>query len=237
MYTKEVAKKVGIHPNTVRLYEAWGYISAVPRQANGYRLFDERHLTQLKIVRLAFQQEFIQHQLRHYATNIVKLSGATQFKKAIKAATQYRTFLKSELTYTMAAIDIASELLAMRPQSAETYTHQQIAVKLQLTEETIRNWERNGLFSVARNAQNRRCYTALDVQKLYVIRTLRSAHFSIASIRHLFEARAAGEMDIQAMLQIPAFQQEFYHATDALTDNLNKAITDVNAIIALLKTL
>lgn len=66
MYTKEVAKQVGIHPNTVRLYEAWGYISAVPRQANGYRLFDERHLTQLKIVHLAFQQEFIQHQLRHY---------------------------------------------------------------------------------------------------------------------------------------------------------------------------
>lgn len=32
MQTSEIAKKAQVHPNTVRLYEEWQYISAVPRK-------------------------------------------------------------------------------------------------------------------------------------------------------------------------------------------------------------
>ncbi|MFJ7638191.1 MerR family DNA-binding transcriptional regulator [Peribacillus sp. NPDC097225] len=39
MRTNEVAKKVKVHPNTVRLYEDWGFISSVPREANTYRRY------------------------------------------------------------------------------------------------------------------------------------------------------------------------------------------------------
>ena len=37
MKTSEIARMVGVHPNTVRLYEARGYIAPVPRAGNGYR--------------------------------------------------------------------------------------------------------------------------------------------------------------------------------------------------------
>ena len=33
-----------VHPNTVRLYEEWGFLPPVPRAPNGYRLYDQRHL-------------------------------------------------------------------------------------------------------------------------------------------------------------------------------------------------
>jgi len=46
--TSEIAKMMGIHPNTVMLYEKWGYIAPVPRKENGYRVYTEIHLEQIK---------------------------------------------------------------------------------------------------------------------------------------------------------------------------------------------
>ena len=39
---------MGIHPNTVMLYEKWGYIASVQRKKNGYRVYTETHLEQMK---------------------------------------------------------------------------------------------------------------------------------------------------------------------------------------------
>ena len=75
MRTSELAKLCGVHPNTVRLYEQWHYISPVPRGQNNYRQYSDVHLKQLQIARLAFRQEFIQNNLRKKATKIVRLAG------------------------------------------------------------------------------------------------------------------------------------------------------------------
>ncbi|KYG30035.1 MerR family DNA-binding transcriptional regulator [Alkalihalobacillus trypoxylicola] len=64
MRTSEIAELSQVHPNTVRLYEEWQYISPVPRKPNGYRVYSALHLKQMKIARLAFKQEFIQNNLR-----------------------------------------------------------------------------------------------------------------------------------------------------------------------------
>jgi len=37
--TSDIAKSVGAHSNTVRLYEEWGFLPPVPRAPNSYRLF------------------------------------------------------------------------------------------------------------------------------------------------------------------------------------------------------
>lgn len=233
MRTNEIATQARVHVNTVRLYEQWGYISPVPRLANGYREYSERHMQQMRIARLAFEHEFIQNNLRKKATAIVQLSGHEQFHEALVAAQQYDGFLQRELTYANEAVCVVTAILQRQAKSSTTYTHQQMAQKLDVTEEVLRNWERNGLYCVARNAQNRRLYTEADFEKLLVIRTLRSAHFSIASILTLF-MQLTPTTSIDELLSKQPFTSEFYHVTDELIVNVKKARENVARIIDIL---
>ncbi|QBP40974.1 MerR family transcriptional regulator [Paenisporosarcina antarctica] len=239
MLTNEIAKKAQVHPNTVRLYEQWQFISPVPRRPNGYRVYYDIHLKQMYIARLAFKQEFIQNNLRKMATKIVRLSGQEKFQDSLQAAHHYFYFLQSEYTYAKKAVHMANTLLQHTNSSNKIYTHKEVSTNLQVTEDTIRNWERNGLFTVKRNAQNRRQYSEEDIQKLLIIRTLRSAHFSITSILHLFEEIKEVEQvaDIHTLLNTLKFKHEFYHVTDELELNLKRAVTDVQSIIAILEQL
>ena len=49
--TSRIASAVGIHPNTVRLYERIGFITAPERLANGYRVYSAADLDRLAIIR------------------------------------------------------------------------------------------------------------------------------------------------------------------------------------------
>ncbi len=62
--TLEVARIIGIHPNTVRMYEEWGVIPKARRRENGYRVFTDFHIDQLKLVRTGLQIEVLQNGLR-----------------------------------------------------------------------------------------------------------------------------------------------------------------------------
>jgi DNA-binding transcriptional MerR regulator len=53
--TSQLAKKLNIHPNTVRFYEKIKFISPVKREKNNYRLFTERHYLQIKIIKLLYK--------------------------------------------------------------------------------------------------------------------------------------------------------------------------------------
>ena len=62
--TSEIAKIIGIHPNTVRLYEELELIPKPDRMPNGYRVFTDLHIEQFRLARLAFQVEVLQNGLR-----------------------------------------------------------------------------------------------------------------------------------------------------------------------------
>ncbi|UDK95963.1 MerR family transcriptional regulator [Lysinibacillus sphaericus] len=239
MRTSEIAQLVQVHPNTVRIYEEWKFISPVPRKENGYREYSYLHLIQMKIARLAFRQEFIQSNLRKKATKIVLLSGSERFKECLHAAQSYLSFLQTEYDYALKAVKTVEHLLQNQPTSTETFSHKTVASMLQLTEETLRNWERNNLFTVKRNTQNRRIYSERDIQKLLIIRTLRSAHFSITSIANLFREMEQSKEDFNLLqiLQSSTFKDDFFHVTDDLITQLKIAMKDLESIIAILKTL
>ena len=241
MNTSTIANYAGVHPNTVRLYEKWGYISPVPRAANGYRQYTPLHQQQMIIARLAFRQEFIQNNLRKRATKIVRLSGKEHFSEALNEAGNYLQHLHDEHQFVLKAIKQVAQLLQQPTlfQELPIMTHRDIASRLQLTEETLRNWERNGLYEVPRNSQNRRQYREQDYQKLLIIRVLRSAHFSIAAILHLFEQLDyfSTTTDIQRLLNTPKFATYVLHVTDQLELNLRKAMEDVHDINNRLLTL
>ena len=50
--TSEVAQMMGIHPNTVRFYEEWGLITKPIREKNGYRIYTDADIRQIKIIRV-----------------------------------------------------------------------------------------------------------------------------------------------------------------------------------------
>ena len=70
--TTEVAKIIGIHPNTVRMYEEWGLIPLAERKPNGYRVFTDFHIEQLRLARIAFQIEVLQNGLRKKVVEIIR---------------------------------------------------------------------------------------------------------------------------------------------------------------------
>lgn len=73
--TAEVAAAIGVHPNTIRFYEEQGLLSLIPRLKNGYRVFGETHLLQVKLIRFAFQAEILSSNLRKSAIDIVKTAA------------------------------------------------------------------------------------------------------------------------------------------------------------------
>ena len=51
--TSEIARAVGVHPNTVRLYEVWGFLPPIPRDPrNGYRRYSPEEIDRLRIIRM-----------------------------------------------------------------------------------------------------------------------------------------------------------------------------------------
>ena len=74
--TTEVAKIIGIHPNTVRMYEQWGLIPLAERKFNGYRVFTDFHIEQLRLIRITFQIEVLQNGLRKKVVETIKLSAS-----------------------------------------------------------------------------------------------------------------------------------------------------------------
>lgn len=89
--TSQIAKIVGLHPNTVRMYEKWGVIHKPERKSNGYRIYNDIHIKQFQLARTAFQIEVIQAGLRERIIDVVKLSAEYRFDDAIKLAKEYRT--------------------------------------------------------------------------------------------------------------------------------------------------
>jgi hypothetical protein len=52
--TSDLAKAVGIHPNTVRRYVDRGLLPPVERSPSSYRRFTQRHLDCLRLARLVY---------------------------------------------------------------------------------------------------------------------------------------------------------------------------------------
>ena len=74
--TIDIARRMGIHVNTVRLYEKCALIPKPERLPNGYRVFTDLHIEQFKLARAALRVEVLQNGLRKQAVNIIKVSAA-----------------------------------------------------------------------------------------------------------------------------------------------------------------
>lgn len=109
--TAEVAKIIGVHPNTVRLYEKLELIPRVNRLPNGYRVFTDYHIEQFKLARTALKVEVLQNGLRKKIINVVKLSAKGKFQEAINCTDDYINQIKQERKNAEEAIELSKKLL------------------------------------------------------------------------------------------------------------------------------
>ena len=223
--TTEVAKIIGIHPNTVRMYEIWELIPLAERKPNGYRIFTDFHIDQLRLARIAFQIEVLQNGLRKKVIEIIKLSAKSDFDKALVFAEEYLSQIQREQRNAEEAISIAKQiLLGNSVESALFLKRKEVSDYLDISIDTLRNWERNGLLQIKRKQNGYRVYTSNDIERLKMIRTLRLANYSLEAILRMLNALEQNpQINIKQVLNTPQSDSDIVSVCDKLISSLKDA--------------
>lgn len=234
--TSEIAKIYDVHPNTVRLYEKWKLIPEAKRQNNGYRVFTDFHVEQFKLARTALQMEVLQNGLRKTSITIIKLSAAGDFDHAITLSEDYLRQITTEQQKAQEAIQIVTNILSgaeEREEKSQLFlTRNETAKHLQVTIDTLRNWELNGLLTVKRRQNGYRVYTQEDLKRLKIIRSLRCANYSLSSILRMLGALSQDpSVNIQAVIDTPKDDEDIVSVCDKLVTSLKIAKVNVESII------
>ena len=236
--TSEIAKIIGIHPNTVRLYERLNLISKPERQSNGYRIFTDLHLEQFKLARTALKVEILQNGLRKKVIDIIKASANKNFDKSIILAKSYLQQIKTEQRNAEEAIEIVRQVLSKTNQRTNKLylTRKETANYLQISIDTLRNWEMNGLLTVKRKHNGYRVYTDKDIDQLKIIRSLRCANYSLSAILRMLGALSDNsKVDIRKVIDTPNENEDIVSAYDNLLTSLSHAEQNALDILACLK--
>lgn len=190
--TSQIAALCGVHPNTVRLYEELGYIPPVPRAENGYRLYSEIHLEYVRLVRTALKSTWLGGVIRKKALSVVLLSAASSYEDAMRAAREHLALVRAEREKAEIAAGLleawASDKDNLAGSAGPLWKSSEAAERLDITYDMLRSWERNGLITVPRNRESGyRIFGRDEIRRLYVIRALRKARFSLMSIHNMLK--------------------------------------------------
>lgn len=187
--TSEIAKLLGLHPNTVILYEKWGYIAPVERKRNGYRIYTETHLDQMKLVRLALRSELIKSYMKFEVQNIIRSAAHGELTKALELSKEYLTHIQNEMTNEFKVIKIIQAILKSDPLEEKNISLNRngAAILLGLSINVIINCERYGLLEVPRSTNGYRIYGNYEIKQLRVIKALREEKYSTQCIGRMLK--------------------------------------------------
>lgn len=239
--TSELAEAVGIHPNTVRLYEQWGLLPPIPRNPNGYRLFTRSHLEQLRLARIALRCAFVVGDIRKSAVAIIKTAASGPLENALEKAYTHLELIKTERGKAEEALRLVEQWLH-GPTVEDTSPPRHIkntAGLLGVTTDTLRNWELNGLIRVPRDPKNGyRQYGKNEINRLKVIRTLRVANYSIMAVLRMMLHIDKGKKDnIRTILDTPDPGEDIVYATDKWISTLIETEKNADEIIEQIKSM
>lgn len=235
--TLEVAKIMGIHPNTVRFYEKWGLITKPVREKNGYRVFTDLHLYQIQVARHGFEIEILQNGLRKKIVDMVKTCASCDFDGAIRQTEEYLIQLKKERAAAEEAIRIVQDMLhGERKENQLCMKRKEVSGYLDISVDALRNWEMNGLLTIKRKQNGYRIYTDGDIRQLKIIRVLRCANYSLEAIRRMMcKLSENPEADIRKILDTPEQDDTIISACDRLLLSISNAEKNAGKIMTLLK--
>ena len=113
----------------------------------------------------------------------------------------------------------------------------QAAVSLEITKDVLRDWERNGLIAVPRDSSGYRVYGAREMDRLKIIRTLRSAHYSMMSILRMLRRMDQGEMNLRQAINTPDEEEDIVNAADRYCTALQQAEQDAMEMLEKLSSM
>jgi DNA-binding transcriptional MerR regulator len=239
--TSDLARAVGIHPNTVRLYVEWGLIPPVERNESGYRLFTQKHLDCLRLARTIYATEYPGRDLRASSNEIIQCAVADDWQGALEKAREHLVAVKAELKQA----DTAANLLEhwaqnMAEESGEDpLATGEVSKLLSISMDVLRNWERNGLISVRRNSYNNyRLFGKKEIERLRIIRMLSHAGYShMAMLRMFIELDGGKTRGLKKVLDTPREDEDIFtaadhwlttlHSQEKLAKNVFKMISEI----------
>ena len=186
-----MAKTTGVKEGTIRYYERCGFLETVDRLSNGYRVYTEHHLYQVKICQLVFCG-FVNRKLRKVSMNLIAAAKEWNLNVYETVAAEYQKAIQEDIERTRKVIEIAIDKTSLRQLSSTQYTKKQAAILVGTTEESIRNWERNGLIPQAVPYQ-KRYYSQAIINRMHVIRLLLDTGYSIMAIYQFLQKIDSGE--------------------------------------------
>lgn len=216
--TTDVARALGVHPNTVRLYEKLGFLPSIARAKNNYRLFTMDHITQMRLAREALVCTWLGGDVRKTALDMVYLGAGGERKAALECAYKLLALVRSERTQAEAAAEFVELWAQGAPLEVEPgeFTIGAAASLLKTTVDALRNWERNGLLRVPRNPRNGyRLYGSIEIGRARVIRMLvLSGYSQMAILRMLLRFDSGLKMDLGQILDTPRSDEDVIFLKD-----------------------
>lgn len=238
--TAQIAELIGVHPNTIRFYEEMKLLPRIPRTKSGYRVFNDAHLRQLTLLRTAFNTEIIKDRLRQEVYEIVKTAATDDIGGAYQGTQKYLEHLREERNRAEDAIRITLDIIAKNEKSDKVVMFNgrlKVAGILGITIDVLRDWERNGLIQVPRNANGCKKFGLTEMNRLEIIRTLRNAHYSMMSILRMLHRLDNGEMNIRKVIDTPNEDEDIVCAADRYITALSMAEKDALEMLVILNVM
>src|SRR5690606_15750812 len=154
----------------IRLYEASGYLPAIPRDPHGYRRYSPIHLEHARLGQLALRRPALGEQTP--LLTLVPRAAAGDFGVAMDRAHQHPARARMGGSYAEAALEFLERWAAghLIDAQREQVDIGAAARQLGVSADILRGWERNGLISVPRDPTSRyRRYGAAEFGRLRVI--------------------------------------------------------------------
>lgn len=217
--TSDLARAVGVHPNTVRLYADWGLIPPVERSASGYRLFTQRHLDCLRLARMIYTAPYPGRGFRAAGNRVIQCVVQDDWVGALEKAHEHLVLVASELKQAVTAATVLehwAQATSVEADDGSPLSIGEVSDLLGISLDVIRNAERNGLITVPRNSHNNyRLFGRKEIERLRIIRMLSKAGYShMAILRMLLELDRGNTRDLKKTLDTPRPDEDIFTAAD-----------------------
>jgi DNA-binding transcriptional MerR regulator len=192
--TKALAKLVGCGVQTIRNWEAWGFLPPATRTAKNYRVYTQQHVDAFKVSsQLGFAWLDTERIMR--AIHAGQLDTALAFIDDQHAKLHLARVQAQDMLGVLRTLG-KSETAVQRFARQTPLTIQAVAAKAGVRASAIRYWEQRGLLHPVREKGNDyRRYDAAQSRRAQVVALLRANELDFESISRVLDELDAGNFD------------------------------------------